>query len=114
MNQLPRDVEVEVTFLPTEHGGFTAPIGSGSRPQFYCAGADWIAQLAFIDGDVVRPGQTARAYVTFAHPDELLSTLKAGSPFLLRAGQRVVAYGRVLRVIDLDESAKARGRLTSA
>lgn len=114
MSQLPRDIEVEMTLLPTEHGGNDAPLVSGSRPQFYYAGADWEAQLTFIERDSASPGDSARAYVTLGNPEEHVRTLTPGMPFLLRYGQRVIAYGRVLSLIDLATSARIRGRLTSA
>jgi len=114
MAQLARDIEVEVTLLPTEHGGADAPLVTGARPQFYYAGTDWVAQFTIIDAESVPPGHTARAYVTLVDPEEHLKRLRAGMVFLLRHGQRIVGYGRVMRLVDLEASAQQRGRLTSA
>jgi len=36
-------MEVEVTFLPMEHGGRRGPAFNDYRPQFYYAGHDWDA-----------------------------------------------------------------------
>jgi translation elongation factor EF-Tu-like GTPase len=100
-----RDVEVEITYLPTEHGGPSCPVVSGYRPQFYYGAHDWVAQHTYIDREQVQPGDTVRAYLTFLSPQEHLGRLDVGMPFLIREGQRTVGYGRVLRIVDLEQSA---------
>jgi len=100
-----RDVEVDLTFLPTEHGGRRGPARSGYRAQVYCAGHDWDAQQEFPDVSQVQPGETVCAYLTFLAPDQHVGRLRPGLPFLLREGQRVVGYGCVRRLLDLQHSA---------
>jgi translation elongation factor EF-Tu-like GTPase len=39
----PEHIEVELTFLLTEHGGRQMPVTSGYRPQFDYGGHDWDA-----------------------------------------------------------------------
>jgi hypothetical protein len=97
----PRDIEVEITFLPTEHGGRSGPAFSGYRPQFHYAGHDWVAVHEYPDVAQVHPGETARAYLSFLSPEAQVGRVKPGMPFLLREGQRVIGYGVVLRIFTL-------------
>jgi elongation factor Tu len=99
---LPRDIEVEMTFLPTEHGGRKGPAVSGYRPQFYYDGRDWDASHEYVEVERVFPGQTVRAYLTFASPQAHIGKLRPGQAFLIREGNKAVAYGAVVRVLDLE------------
>ena len=103
---LARDVEVELHFVPTDQGGKKNPVRSGYRPQFFYRGQDWDAQHTYIDRDEVQPGDSVRAYLTFMSPDLHLGHISEGMPFMVREGQLVVAYGRVLRILDLASSAE--------
>jgi elongation factor Tu len=102
----PRDVEAEISFLPTSEGGRALPATSGYRPQFYYEGKDWDAVHEYPDNECVQPGQTARAFLTFLSPAEHAGRLRQGTKFLLREGQRVVGRGVVTRVVALEESAR--------
>jgi elongation factor Tu len=101
----PRDIEAEITFLPTEHGGRSGPAFGDYRPQFYYAGHDWDAPHEYPDVERVNPGDTVRAYLCLLSPDEHLGKIKPGMAFLIREGQKIVAYGSVVRLIDLERSA---------
>jgi translation elongation factor EF-Tu-like GTPase len=103
----PRDVEVEITFLPTEHGGRRGPAFNDYRPQFYYAGHDWDASHEYPDVGQVNPGDTVRAYLCFLSPQEHAGKLKPGTAFLIREGQKVVGYGSVTCILDLETSAAA-------
>ena len=103
----PRDIEAEITFIPTEHGGRRGPVFGGYRPQFYYAGHDWDAPHEYPDVEQVNPGDTVRAFLAFLSPAEHVGKLKPGMAFLIREGQRVVAYGSVTRLLALEESAAA-------
>jgi translation elongation factor EF-Tu-like GTPase len=105
MNDKPRDAEVLVTFLPTEHGGRSQGVISGYRPQFYYSNHDWDAEYAFLDGAAAL-GEATRAFLTFLSPHEHVDKLTTGTPFLVREGQKVVGYGVVTSIIDLEKSAK--------
>jgi hypothetical protein len=102
-----RDVEVDLTFLPTAHGGRRGPARSGYRAQFYYGGHDWDTQHEFPDVSQVHPGETVRAHLTFLAPEQHMGKLRPGMPFLIREGQRVVGYGCVRRILDLENSAAA-------
>ncbi len=108
MRDLPKDAEAEITFLPTEHGGRSSPVKSDYRGQFYYDGHDWDAIQRYPDASGVCPGETARAYLTFASPSEHMGRLRPGTVFLIREGNRVVAYGKITRVIELEASAARR------
>jgi hypothetical protein len=53
----------------------------------------------------VNPGDTVRAYLWFLCPELLCSQIAPGQPFLIREGNRVVGYGPILRIIELEKSA---------
>ena len=108
-----RDVEVEITYLPPEHGGRTLPVWSGYRPQFYYLGHDWDAHHEYPDAEQVQPGQTARAYLTCLSPAEHAGKITVGMPFLIREGNRVVGYGSVRRILDLEDAATSARRVRS-
>ena len=95
-----------LTFMPTEHGGRSGPAFSGYRPQFYYFGHDWDGVHEYPDVASVNPGDTVRAFVTFLSPREHLGKLQPGMAFLIREGQRVVGYGVVTRLVDLEASAR--------
>jgi translation elongation factor EF-Tu-like GTPase len=105
MRELPKDVEAEITLLPTEHGGRASAVRSNYRPQFYYDGHDWDAVHYYPDVAEVRPGGTARVYLAFLSPDEHLGRLHPGKVFLLREGNRVVGYGKITRLLDVEASA---------
>jgi elongation factor Tu len=110
---LPRDIEAEITYLTTEEGGRRKPAFTGYRPQFYYDGRDWDAIHTYPDVELVMPGQTARAYLSFLSPECHIGRLHTGKEFLIREGQRVIARGRVTKVIDLAASAERSGRDTA-
>lgn len=102
-----RDIEVEITFLPTEHGGRSTPAFNGYRPQFYIAGSDWAAEHEYPDVAQVNPGDTVRAYLSVLHAEHLSGRIAPGQPFLIREGHRVVGYGSITRIVNLGQSAEA-------
>ena len=102
-----RDIEAEITFLPTEHGGRRGPAFNDYRPQFYYAGHDWDAAHEYPDVERVNPGDTVRAFLCFLSPDEHVGKVKPGTVFLIREGQKIVGYGSVTRILELENSAAA-------
>lgn len=111
MPRYPRDIEVEITFLSAENGGRSRPMYSGYRPQFHYDGYDWDAVQAYIGQDQVAPGETVRAYLSFLSPEMHVGRIRPCMPFLIREGQRVVGYGAVIDVLELESSAE-RSRQT--
>jgi hypothetical protein len=102
-----RDLEVQIEFLPTEHGGRTNAARSGYRPQLYYDGHDWDAVHEYPDVESVLPGEHARAYLCCLSPEFHVGRLIPGKAVLFREGQRVVAFGTVVRVLDISWSAYA-------
>jgi len=106
MPDLPKDVEVEIVFLPTEAGEKKRSALSGYRPQFYYDGHDWDAVQTYPDVEQVNPGDKVRAYLAFLSPDAHVGKLSVGTMFLVREGQTTVGYGRVTQVLELEQSAQ--------
>jgi elongation factor Tu len=102
----PPDIEAEITFVPTEQGGRATPAFSGYRPQFCYDDRDWDADQEYPDVDCVLPGQTVRALLRFLSPDMHIGRLHTGMEFQVREGARVVARGRVTKILHLAESAE--------
>src|SRR5262245_41864393 len=101
-----RDIEVELRFLSPSEGGRKVPAFSGYRPQFYYDGHDWDAVHEYPDVTQVNPGDTVRAFLAFLSPQEHLHKLIPGKHFQCREGTRVIAEGRVVRILDLEDSAR--------
>ena len=106
MTTWPRDIEAEIIFLPTEAGGRKGPAFSGYRPQFYYDGQDWDAVQVYPDVECANPGDTVRAYLAFLRPQVHLGKVGPGKMFLIREGFRVIGYGKVTKIVDLEESAR--------
>ena len=102
----PPDIEAEITFVPTEEGGRKAPAFSGYRPQFYFGGLDYDADQEYPDVESVAPGQTARTFLRLLSPDYIVGQVFTGMEFQVREGSRVVARGRVTKILHLEESAE--------
>lgn len=100
------DLEVQITFLKTEEGGRRTPARNGYRPQFYYDGTDWDAVHTYPDKELVYPGETVRAYLSFLTPENHIGKLYPGMTFQCREGQRVIANGVVLKILELESPAK--------
>jgi len=99
------DVTAEISMLPAEHGGKTKAIRSGYRPQLYYNCGDWDVKLEWERPDIVNPGESIDARVQFLSPDEQVGQLRQASHFLIREGQKIVAYGHVKSLENLEFSA---------
>ena len=109
--RLPHDAEAVLTFLPTAHGGRSGPVFADYRPQFYYDGRDWDAPHTYPDVDRVNPGESVRVILSFLSPDQHFGKLGVGTPFLIREGQKIVGYGAITKLVELEASAeKARER----
>jgi elongation factor Tu len=99
------DIEAEIYFLTTEEGGRNTPAISGYRPQFYYDEHDWDAVQDYNVPEVY-PGQTVTARLTFLSPQFHLEKLYIGKEFLIREGQKTVAKGRIIKILNLQKSAE--------
>lgn len=107
MREDEADIEAEVTYLSTEEGGRTSPGLTGYRPEFKVDGTYWVSVHDYPDVGSVRPGETARALISFVSPHELVGRLSVGMEFEVTEGGRLVARGRVTRIVNLQNSARA-------
>src|SRR6266496_4891449 len=97
-----QDIEVEITYLTTEEGGRRKPAFPEYRPQFFYDGRDWDAVHTYPDVELVMPGQTVRAYLSFLSPECHVGRLSPGKEFLIREGQRTVGKGHVTKILNLE------------
>ncbi|HEY4359371.1 MAG TPA: elongation factor Tu [Bryobacteraceae bacterium] len=100
------DIQAEITFLLTQAGGRQGPAFSGYRPQFFYDGEDWDAVQTYPDVPQVSPGETVRTLLSFMSPRFHLDKVLPGLMFLLREGQKTVAYGKVTKILNLEQSAR--------
>jgi elongation factor Tu len=103
---MPIDIEAEIYFLTKEEGGRSSPVYNGYRPQFYYDGKDWDASHTYPDTGIANPGETVRTHLAFMSPQGHLGKVSEGMEFLLREGLRTVGKGLVIKVIELEQSAK--------
>ncbi|MBD2212212.1 elongation factor Tu [Nostoc linckia FACHB-104] len=101
------DIKAEIHLIPIEAGGRKNPASSGFRPEFRYDNQDWIATfLTDVDVEWVYPGQTVVAYFSFLSPHRHLGKLYPGKEFMLCEGGRIIAKGKVLKILELEQSAK--------
>jgi translation elongation factor EF-Tu-like GTPase len=105
MKQLPKDIEVQIEFLRSEHGGRKTAAFSGYRPQFFYNGQDWDAVHNYIGTETAEPGQRVKANLAFMSPQAHEGNIYPSMPFLVREGNRVIGFGSVTKIIELPQSA---------
>jgi elongation factor Tu len=103
--QRPPDIEAEIQFLTTEEGGRQTPVKSGYRPHhdFGVDETQFDAAHEYVDREWVSPGETVVAMLTFPGPachDYLAGRLHEGFEFTVQEGARVVARGRITKVLN--------------
>jgi translation elongation factor EF-Tu-like GTPase len=103
---IPKDIEAEIYFLTPEEGGRNKPAYDDYRPQFYYDGYDWDARHIYPDVGKASPGDTVRAYLGFLSPQEHYGKVYVGMEFLIREGGKTVGTGKVVKIIELEQSAK--------
>jgi translation elongation factor EF-Tu-like GTPase len=104
------DVEAQIAFLRTEEGGRQSYVLSGYRPQFFYDGEDHVAIQEFVDKEKVYPGETVTVRLHFLHPEVLYKRIRVGESFQIREGARVVAHGKITRILSLIENAEIYNR----
>ena len=102
----PRDVEVTFEEISSEQGGLSHSLVTGARPQFFYRGHDWDCHVEIIAPVADAQPVGVRAFLAFLSPDEHLGRLNVGMAFVLRHGRRTVAFGTIVRLVDLEASAK--------
>src|SRR5690242_12846043 len=96
------DFIATVRYLTAEEGGRKSRANSGYRPQFKIADYEMqtSGQQIFIGRDIVMPGETVDAEVKILSPHLFLQRLYVGQPFEFREGARVVAKGKIKKIIN--------------
>jgi elongation factor Tu len=98
----PRDIEAQITFLPTAQGGKRKPVTTGYFVQFVYDGQNWDAIHTYPDREWVNPGDCVTAYLAFLTPEHHRGKLYPGKKFEVREGSHIVATGIVTKIIELD------------
>lgn len=100
------DLEADITFLRTEEGGRASAACSGWRPGFVWERLS-VATTERHDGectfparDCVPPGESAGALIRLFGPEHSAGRLAEGTEFTVLEGLRIVARGRVTRIVN--------------
>lgn len=95
------DVEADVTFLPTSAGGRLSAVSSGYRPSHLIA-EDYLTtgMHEYVGTDLVEPGDTARARITFLSPEVYPNSLWVGRVLALHEGSRVVGSAKIVAIMN--------------
>ena len=97
------DLEAEIYLLTTEEGGRQSGVASGYRPDhnFEREDPDELngAQHEYPEGGMLGLGETKRARLWLLAPDQNGGRLYEGMEFTAQEGARVVARGRITRVL---------------
>ena len=99
------DIEAEITYLSTANGGRQGYVASGYRGQFHYDGHDWDAPQYFVESDRVEPGESVTARLYFLTPQAHVGKVKVGTVFLVREGLKTVGYGRITKLLNLENHA---------
>ena len=103
----PADIEAVIRFLPTAEGGRQTPCRSGVR-SYRCPcdfGLDdgWSdALFEFVDKEWVAPGESVVTRMWFVVAANHFGRLCEGFDFTVHEGLRLVARGRITKVLNKD------------
>ncbi len=95
------DALVNFTLLETESGGREAPVANGYRGS-HLIDDDYLTsgQMDFIDDELVFPGSSIKAFVTYISPKQYPKTLWVGKIMNIQEGSKVVGKAEVLAVYN--------------
>lgn len=96
------DIEAEITFIPTEHGGKAHAAWQNYRVDhdFGIPGTLNVAQHEFVGCNEVEPGKTVISKLWFMSPELQNRRLYPGFKFTVQEGSLIVAQGIVVNVIN--------------
>ena len=102
MSSHPPDLEAEISFLPTEQGGRSAPAPSGYRAahDFGVGGMLNDAMHEYVGCQSIAPGSSAKANLWFLAPEYQSRRLHPSFRFPVQEGSRIVGHGVILSVIN--------------
>ncbi len=102
------EIEAEVVFLKPEEGGRNKLVFQGFRPTFIYDDNAWDADLHFDGEDFLPNGLPRIVFFTFTSSERHVGKIFPDKRFELWDG-KVIATGKVLRVVNLEQSAKNSG-----
>jgi hypothetical protein len=102
-----RHLEVDLSLLESRVSGRRAPVFTGCQVRLRYSGRDWDAALELHGREFLFPGEAARVTVGLRSPAEHAGRLATGDEISLLDGERMIAVGRIARV--LGESGGASG-----
>lgn len=95
------DAEAVLTFLTTAEGGRRTPAHSGYRPAHLVRPDYWTSGIQkFVDAEIVRPGESVSAVLTFTTPEVYPRSLWIGKVIPFAEGSRVVGHARITKVLN--------------
>lgn len=102
------DIEVELTLLTPDEGGRKKGLPlEFNGPHIYLDGKEWLAWFTLQDREILNPGETARAFVTFFfRPQELIGRLQPDQEFLLHEAYHPIGKGRILSLLNFEKHAE--------
>jgi|SRR5579859_3358246 len=96
------DFVAALKYYTTEEGGRRTPAKSGYRPQikFDFEEMQTSGQQAFIDKEIVCPGDTVNAEITMSSPMIFKGRLSSGMAFQFREGARIIGVGQIIEILN--------------
>ncbi len=98
------DFVAKLTFLRTEDGGRKGYAASGYRPHVKFDGREKMTsgEQLFVDKDKVFPGESVTAEIRIISPNFFENYLFVGQQFEIGEGFKVVGYGEILEIHNLN------------
>lgn len=97
-------IRASISFLSTAEGGRKVGFLSGYKPNhnFGLPGGMefYIGEITFESKQMIHPGETCDAIVRFIPSTGLREKLHPGKTWLIQEGPKLVATGKVLKVVE--------------
>jgi translation elongation factor EF-Tu-like GTPase len=100
-DRIKPDIEAEVYFFTSEHGGRSTPALTGYRPS-HLVKENYLTTgcHVYIDQDFVFPGHTARTLIAFISPEAYPHCLTLGKRINIQEGGRIVGHATVTKIYN--------------
>ncbi|MBC6994081.1 hypothetical protein QWY85_15375 [Neolewinella lacunae] len=94
------DLIIKVKVLTENEGGRKTPFFNGYRGQFYYNNSDWDATYEIVDKNEAKPGEEVELELLTASREIHFGKFEIGKEVKIREGSRVVAIGKVSKIIN--------------
>lgn len=102
MNKVDPSILAEVHYFKETKDARTKPCSSGYRPTHQITDTYLTSgNHEYFENDLVFPGDTVRAYITFISPEAYPNSLWVGKVINVTEGMRVVGTSKVLEIYDV-------------